>query len=180
MADILIKCNRIKVLEGCTATINGNEVIIEKKENKEQEFKDGDILCSKSCDTLLIFKEFTREGYFCSYYNSEEDFNWGWNVPLFRLATEEEKQRLFDKMKEKGYRWNAKEKKVEDIIWMPTFGETYYYVGSCADVAETRNLFGLADLAFEKIHNQFRTREQAEKAAEAVKKTLRKFYEDNK
>ncbi len=33
----------------------------------------------------------------------------------FSLATEREKQLLFDKLKEKGYKWNAKKKEIEKI-----------------------------------------------------------------
>lgn len=43
-----------------------------------------------------------------------------------RLATENEKQFLFDKMKEKGLKWNAGEKRVEKIRWRAKYGEKYF------------------------------------------------------
>ena len=45
-------------------------------------------------------------------YILAEKKEWGFN----RLATEEEKQRLFDAIKERGYRWNAETKILEKLI----------------------------------------------------------------
>ena len=97
----------------------------------------------------------------------------------WRLATEEEKQRLFDKMKEQGLRWNAEEKKVEKIRWQPKNGERYSFVNAFCEISNIVCFENHIDEGLEKTYNQFRTEEQAEKAAEAVKETLMKFHEEN-
>lgn len=43
-----------------------------------------------------------------------------------RLATEEEKKKLFDKLKENGYEWDAEKKELVKLKWKPAFNETYY------------------------------------------------------
>ena len=101
--------------------MNGSEIIIEKK----HEFKDGDILTSiYDGNTTLIFKCYHNDGsgrgvsYFNTETNSLKGFdNKCWDVDSFRQATDEEKQHLLDKMKERGLCWNAEEKCVEKIRW---------------------------------------------------------------
>lgn len=85
--------------DGCKATIKDGVVIFEKE---KQEFKDGDVLCSVYSGTMVIFKEKEKDGsrYFYSHYNADRSSNKCWNSAAFRHATEEEKQLLFDKMKE--------------------------------------------------------------------------------
>lgn len=89
----------ITIPEGCKAQINGNEVVIEKE--KVQEFKDGDVLASEYFyKKVLIFKEYSSRGGFTSHWNTCRMSETGWNTKHFRHATDEEKQLLFDKMKE--------------------------------------------------------------------------------
>ena len=83
---------------------------------KEQKFKDGDILHSKTTDRIVIFKSYETElkGVFCSYYNNGKiALNSGWLTHSFRHATEEEKQAFFDTLKENGLHWNAETKTME-------------------------------------------------------------------
>lgn len=51
------------------------------------------------------------------------------------LATESEKQELFDKLAEVGKRWNPETKQLEDIRWIPTNGENYWYITEDLEVA---------------------------------------------
>lgn len=99
--------DRLTIPNGCKATINGNEVVIEKG---NREFKDGDVLVSndKYQKFSFIFKGDDNKGfhkfYVClGYYGDliicKEDAERCGNSEL-SLATEEEKQCLFDKMKE--------------------------------------------------------------------------------
>ena len=120
----------ITVPEGCRAQINGNEVIVEKEEKEEVwEFKDGDILTSKM-GTVLIFKEDEGYGQFTSHYNTADFANSFWSISSFRHATDEEKQLLFDKLKEQDLRWNSDEKRVEQIRWRAEDGKGYCYIGN--------------------------------------------------
>ena len=43
--------DRITISKGCKATINGNEVVVEKE---EKEFKRGDVIVSKIDEILLV------------------------------------------------------------------------------------------------------------------------------
>lgn len=172
--------DRIRIPEGCKATINGNEVVIEKK---EQEFKDGDVIIDRNA--IVILKGDFNDGRFSSYASINYDElnictdKWDVNGPDWRLATEEEKQFLFDKMKEIGYQWNADEKQVEKILWRSYDGNAYFLINRYGEVLMYHENNCSEDKRLYNIGNYFRTIEEAEKAAEAVKETLMKFHEEN-
>lgn len=92
-------------------------------EGFQRPFKDGDIVFYN--DTIAIFEEWGDETLFRTYvskYLCCESFI-DIKVPLFgksirkeaRLATEEEKQKLFDAIKANGYKWNAETKTLEEL-----------------------------------------------------------------
>ena len=177
--------DKIIIPEGYKVTINGNEIIIEKEEN---EFKDGDVLVSndKYGKFPLIFKGNDNKGfhkfYAClGYYENliicKEDAERCGNSGL-SLATEEEKQLLFDKMKEQGLRWNAEEKCVEKIRWRAKDGKEYYYVGNQGIIMVDKEDGHCADENRHELGNYFRTSEQAEEAAKRMKEVLRKYHEE--
>ena len=96
-----------------------------------------------------------------------------------RLATEEEKQLLFDEMKEQGLWWNAEEKRVEKIRWRAGKKGNYFVLyGTAFEVDCYTEIFDEIDADLYNIGNYFRTEEQAEEAAKRVKETLRKFHEE--
>ena len=177
----------ITIPEGCKAVIHDGVVVFE---NESHEFKDGDIVYTKKKNTYscpFIFKGRDKDGFNLFYVGiapggcliqSTRDARWSKEnlVP----ATQEEKQRLFDKMKEQGLRWNAEEKKVEKIRWRAGLEMTYYSLNSRLEAIPFNEDFcGFDDEVWDS-YNYFRTREQAEKAAEAVRETLRRFHEENK
>ena len=128
--EIKLQCgDTITIPEGCKATIRDGSVVFEKEE-KLQDFKDGDVLCSVYNSTMVIFKEMHEDNSnrFYTHYNTNHSSNEKWNKDAFRLATEEEKQLLFDKMKEQGLKWNAEEKRVEKIRWRAKRGEYNYWI----------------------------------------------------
>lgn len=95
-----------------------------------------------------------------------------------RLATDEEKEILFDKMKEQCLRWNAEEKKVEKIRWRAKKGEGYIFLNinlTGVGATEKNDAF---DNKLWVDHNYFRTQEQTTEAAKRVKETLRKYHEE--
>lgn len=175
--------DRLTVPQGCKATVNGSEIIIEKK----QEFKDGDILTSiYDGNTTLIFKCYHNDGSGrgISHFNTETNSLKGidnkcWDMDSFRQATDEERQHLFDKMKERGLRWNAEEKRVEKIRWRAKKGDRYWTLSSALAGSKMQEDNVVADQAFWKCGNYFKTKEQAERAGEAIKEVLRKFHEEN-
>lgn len=91
----------------------------------QRPFKDGDILISglNSCEgNPFIFKQLNSFGNaecYCAIncygkliFNSD---NWTF-IKGCRFATEEEKNRLFDTIKDNGYKWNADTKTLEKLV----------------------------------------------------------------
>lgn len=174
--------DKITIPEGCKAIVKDGSVVFEKE---VQEFENGDVLCSAYNNTMVIFKEEYKDlsNRFYTHYNTNHSSNEKWNKDAFRLATEEEKQFLFDKMKEQGLRWNAKEKRVEKIRWRAKYGEQYWYVTSSCSVAgdfmrEENSLTGSGAIEDWHGYNHFRKKAQAEEAAKRVEKVLRKYHEE--
>lgn len=178
--EILLKQgDRLPIPEGCKAVINGNEVVIEKKENEDGKFKEGDVLISSLNGCMVIFKKYKDAWRFDAHYNDEYDTNTDFNNCAFRHATDEEKQQLFDNMKEQGLRWNAEEKRVEKIRWRAEKGEIYYFVDANGNISRYHEDDNENDKTLWRIYNYFQDYKQAEKAAEVVKEVLRKFHEEN-
>lgn len=169
--------DKIAIPDGCKATIKDGNVIFEKE---VQEFKDGDVLCSVYSGTMLIFKEEEKDhsNRFYSHYNTDRSSNKGWNSAAFRHATEEEKQLLFKKMKEQDLRWNAEEKRVENIRWRAKKGEEYHFMNTDFTTVNTTELGDDVDTNRYDALNYFHTEEQTSEAAERVKKTLRNYHEE--
>lgn len=172
----------IAIPEGCKATIKGGSVVFEKE---EKEFKRGDVIVSKKNEILLVDVHCFENRILRSFVHIQQDgtlFNSSyslWNeLHTWRLATEKEKQLLFDKMKEQGLRWNAEEKRVEKIRWRAEKGKDYYFVYSDLTTVNTNELGFDVDTDHHNAFNYFRTEEQAQQAAERVKETLRKYHEE--
>lgn len=87
----------------------------EKKLEKliEPKFKDGDIVATNDGKYIAIIKNNGGKYYVCCHPNVNY-FN------IDRLATLEEKEKLFAYIKENGYKWNAKTKTLEKLI-VPKF-----------------------------------------------------------
>jgi hypothetical protein len=165
----------IAIPEGCKAIVKGGSVVFEK----EQEFKDGDVLCSVYNSTMVIFKEMHEDNSnrFYTHYNTNHSSNEKWNKDAFRLATEEEKQLLFDKMKEQGLRWNAEEKRVETIRWRAKKNYIYHRLNCYLRPTQESEDYDIWNQKCYDSYNYFHTEEQAKEAARRVKETLRKYHE---
>ena len=175
----------ITIPEGCKAVIKDGSVVFER----EQEFKDGDILAHADYSNYpcpFIYKGTDVRGLYQFYVgvnNVDEiylsdDVEKRWGNGALRYATDEEKQLLFDKMKEQGLQWNAEEKRVEKIRWRAKKGDDYYFIDSFCYLGQDSEDFQLMDDKVYNSYNYFRTEEQAEEAARRVKETLRKFHEE--
>nr|DAT65244.1 MAG TPA: hypothetical protein [Caudoviricetes sp.] len=171
----------IAIPEGCKAIIMDRIIEIEKEEKeKVQEFKDGDVLCSIYDNTVLIFKDVSNYNIRCfdSHYNNVGSGNERWNTEFFRHATEEEKKLFFDKLKEKGLKWNAEEKKVEKIRWRAKKGYIYHRLNCYLRATHERDDYQTWEQKCHDSYNYFRTEEQTNEAAKRVKETLRKYHEE--
>lgn len=178
----------ITIPEGCRVTTKDGSVVFEKEE-KVQDFKDGDVLVlvvnGKRCNAF-IYKSTDKRGFHYYYvgldvYNqisiSESPSN-RWSNNDLSYATKEEKQQLFDKMKEQGLKWNAEEKRVEKIRWRAKKGENYYFFDANLVVRSIDEAYSAFDNEVWDAFNHFRTEEQTEEAAKRVKEVLKKFHEE--
>lgn len=127
---------------------------------------------------MLIYKEGSSSECFSSHFNTIHNYDFGWNIHSFRHATEEEKQLLFDKMKEQGLWWNAEEKRVEKIRWRAKIEESYYFLNTNFMAVSSTEENDAFDKGLWDIYNYFLTREQVEEAAKRVKETLRNYHEE--
>ena len=78
-------------------------------------FKEGDVVVSNYGDIHLLR---TEDSSYCAYRNSLEtklDNLKTTNITVARLATEEEKEKLFKAIKDNGYRWNDETKTLDKL-----------------------------------------------------------------
>ena len=80
-------------------------------------FKDGDIVSTKNGICIGIVKKSDNNA--CETYIAMDGENIVYTDNIFcfeRFATEEEKQKLFDSIKENGYKWNEENKTLEKLV----------------------------------------------------------------
>lgn len=175
--------DKINIPTGCKATIEDNLIIIEEK----KEFKDGDVL---SVTTLggktmpFIYKGVDERGFYKFHVGlnyigrvfvcPDDDARWGCDIPT--LATEDEKQRLFDKLKEQGLRWNAEAKTMEKIRKRAQLNEGYLYINSNCEVSGTIEVGISTDDENYNLGNYYLPEDiaQAEEDAKAIKAIFEK------
>lgn len=170
--------DKIQVPANCKATIEDNVIIIEEqKEEQKEEFKDGDILYTDLSGDILIFKSYERNrSSFESYFNIKGVGNFYWNPVYFRHATEEEKQRLFDALKEEGLRWNAETKTMEKIRKRVEIGGHYLFIARNGEILkEEENGFASDNKNYTSGNYYLPSeRAQAEEDAKAIKAIFEK------
>lgn len=190
----------ITIPEGCKAIVKDGSVVFEKEEKEEaktQDFKDGDVLTSLFDNKVVfIFKEdeskqkYNKNDYYVCHIYVSSSIGYTIEVPTkdslsfcghkdeVRLATNKEKQFLFDEMKKQGLKWNAEEKRVEKIRWRSEKFENYYFLHSDLSISIMGDTYSSMDDEFWGTFNYFRTEKQAEEAAKRVKEALRKYHEE--
>lgn len=121
---IKFKGQEMEIPEGATFKVVGGDLIITPK---KQQFKDGDIIYweykeSKQNNGIAIFKSKDNK-YINLYIDLLSVYGLIDDLPcvtknkiISRLATEEEKQKLFYALEKSGKRWNPKTKQIEDIL----------------------------------------------------------------
>ena len=87
---------------------------------KETVFEDGDIVISEDYFIAIVKGEYNPQSqvllpHFVIAKNGYIHYNDEASLYNIRLATEEEKQKLFDALAKEGKRWNAEKKCIEDI-----------------------------------------------------------------
>ena len=179
----------VAIPKGCTAEIKDGVITF----TPQQEFKDGDILIddAKPNDAphkiIMIYKgERNSNGAYKSYIHMNligllvrDDCCCSMDSCKIRLATEEEKQVLFEALKERGLYWNAEEKRVEKIRYHTKKYDTYWYIDSrCSAQYTTEDEMNVDNEHYES-GNYFRNEEDAERFLEILRESLRKFHQDD-
>ena len=142
---------------------------------KEWKPKDGDFLTNKSYGIVVIYADTKDDGIVSyagfdgNFLTIEKDRGWGYTKE-FRPATEEEKQKLIDRLAQEGLRWNAEEKKLEPIPrWRAKMRDGYYYVSENLSVRYHCENADSIDNSLYESNNYFKTQKAAEKFAEQIR-----------
>ena len=114
--EIILNCgDKINIPEGCKAEIKDGVITIEKK----PKFKDGDIFFNNGIIGIYRNGGGDRIFYYIAlmdvrlFIGENKPSYFGWDEDA-RLASEEEKQRLFDVLKLKNLCWNTEKKRLEN------------------------------------------------------------------
>lgn len=184
---VKLECgDSITIPKGCKAIVKDGSVVFErKKEEYKEEFKRGDVIVSKMNEILLVDVHSFENCRLRSFVHIQQDGMLSdssyslWNGKhTWRLATEEEKQLLFDKMKEQGLKWNAEEKRVETIRWRAKKGGDYYFIDVDLTVKSIDDTYSTFDNKLWNALNYFHTKEQTAEAAKRVREALRQYHEE--
>jgi hypothetical protein len=180
--------HKIDVPEGCkvVSVETTDEMVVvkfEKEEPKvredEPEFKENDIV---TCETegvkwIAIFKEKINCSSFRSkavYAGSISISDWTSYGEMCSLATDYEKQLLFDKLKEKCLMFDG-----ENVVrWRADPYRKYFYLLGDGDIAETEDNMSNWDNEYYNIGNYFPTKELAEQFQKQYLELLDKFHKN--
>ena len=173
--------DKFNIPSGCKAVISDGVVTIEK----ELPFKVGDFLYYYAEGWgfgVCIFMDFIKESANGIYYYAATDvsgeimiedcFSTDWDV--LRLATEEEKNFLLNKLHDDGKDWDAVNKKIVEYRWQPKDGEDYYVINTLFKVLRFTWQSYSFDFDLLKSGNCFKTKEEAEAKAKEILEILKK------
>lgn len=140
-------CNHSDV---CYTMENGTKRGVDEIRKVEPRFvpKDGDVVWAEN--GLSIFKKWGDFTLFYSYFTVFDTGNVGDRCygkfirEYIRPATEEEKKKLFDKLAEEGYEWDAEERKLVKLKWKPEEGKRFWFP-----------IYGSATITFEPMLSLF-------------------------
>ena len=170
---------KIAVPEGCRAEIKQEDgFLVISFEPERWKPKDGDV-CVSDRNTIFIFNgnDGRKTALHFALFNDGNTTYGGalnGNDPTgYRYATEEEKRRLFDALAKEGKRWNAEEKRIEDVRWRATENQRYYCVSEYCEVESSSDAYGYADTRHHNVGNYFRTKEAAEKVASKIREIFK-------
>ena len=184
----MIMKHEINVPEGCkvVSVETTDEMVVVKFEKEENEFKENDIVTTTYCNKLSIsiFKNFVKNNGSCgratfkcslivdTFYLNKQQYDASFDT--IRLSNEEEKQLLFDKLKEKCLMFDG-----ENIVrWRAAPYKKYFYLPGDGDIAETEDDMSNWDDGAYHIGNYFPTRELAESFQKQYIDLLNNFHKN--
>lgn len=181
----MIMKHEINVPKGCrvVSVETTDEMVVVKFEKEEPEFKENDIVYTEyvnhPCISIINFFESYS---FCSIktkYSFDVDFNTlycdsTYAYETIRLATDSEKQLLFDKLKEKCLMFDG-----ENVVrWRAAPYKKYFYLPGDGDIAETEDDMSNWDDGAYYIGNYFPTREMAKSFQKQYLELLNNFHKN--
>lgn len=182
----LTQGDSVAIPEGCVATIQNGCVVFEPQPVK---FKDGDILVVKGNDGKIcpfIYEGDDEEGYHKFYVGVDVAGNIQrgggsarWGDGTLSVATENEAQRFFEQLGASNLRWNAEERRLENIRWRAKKNESYYFIQTFFNIVRVKEYGWDEDKVNYNLGNYFRTREQAQAAVDAIKKLLIQIHDED-
>ena len=167
------------------------------------QFKNGDIVTSPLGNIAIISNTIDNKLYntYCGFYEHKNLITNNIKVYAERLATEEEKQKLFDAIKVNGYKWNPETKTLEklpefkdgDIIFAQYYDLKYVSIVKQIDRSSNIHvycLYGFTDSVFatdeilgslkESLQIRFATEIEKQKLFQAIKNNGYKWNSNNK
>ena len=178
---------KVNIPEGCkvVSVETTDEMVVVKFEKEENEFKENDIVTTTYCNKLSIsiFKNFVKNNGSCgratfkcslivdTFYLNKQQYDASFDT--IRLSNEEEKQLLFDKLKEKCLMFYG-----ENIVrWRAEIGGHYYCISSSRIDTRSEESF-FSDNENYNIGNYFPTKEMAEAFQKVYIESLNNFHKN--
>lgn len=146
-----------------------------------QKWGDGDILIRKDNDNIFCVYQKpvdNGKGFLCHVYVSKETLFAGVTVPAeaadnYRKATDDEELAFYALVSDHHMYWDAENKALVSLGRHPNCGQKYYAVSAYGTVVDNTWCDSNVDKALLRVGNWFFTEEDAEAAAERVKKALK-------
>lgn len=179
---------KIAVPEGCTANIEKKDgFLFVTFEPEKWEPKDGDIYVTNNYSIGIYNSHYKAFDGIVPVYcglrgdgtlivrKEDDDSDSGFGTfAEIRPATEEEKQRLFDALAKEGKRWNAEDKRLEDLPrWRALYNENYYLIGSGLTVDCQSEIGHSVDDKRYYAGNYFKTQEAADRVAKQIQEIFK-------
>ena len=177
--------HEIYVPKGCKviSVETTDEMVVVKFEKEEPEFKENDIVyteyVNQPCISIINFFESYS---FCSIktkYSFDVDLNTlncdsTYAYETIRLATDSEKQLLFDKLKEKCLMFDG-----ESIVrWRAKYNEKYWFIDYSCEVSLDFDSYIYRQNSRHSTGNYFPTKEMAEAFQKVYIESLNNFHKN--
>lgn len=175
-------------LKSVRSEIKDGAVVVIPEYEEKPIYKDGDILALGSGSIIIYNTDnsllYMKKGnnYYAALRNdsclitkedSTPDSFFGYSYEIRGLATEEEKQKLFEVLAKNGYKWNAEERKIEKALPRAAKGGKYFHISRTFQIVEFFEEGVSIDNQLHESSNYFLTKEEAEKCAAKFKEILK-------
>jgi hypothetical protein len=177
------------VLKSVKSEIKDGVVVVIPEYEEKPKYKDGDILALLDGTIFIYNSDNSKIEDSCgnNYYLAISTYGflfakkgfriesfWGYNEEIRGLATEEEKQKLFDVLAKNGYKWNAETKELERVLPRVPKGEQFFYITSFLQIDTMSDDRYETENCLYENGNYFLTSEEAKRAADKAKEAIKR------